>query len=78
MMPAIPVKSVTRRFGDLVAVDNLSFGVAGGVLFGLLAPNGAGKTTVINLITGMLIRDDREAGELLRAAFDEAISPVGQ
>jgi ABC-type multidrug transport system ATPase subunit len=48
------VESVARRFGNLVAVNNLSFDVRQGELFGLLGPNGAGKTTTINLITGML------------------------
>jgi ABC-2 type transport system ATP-binding protein len=51
---AISVQSATRRFGDIVAVDDLSFGVGVGEIFGLLGPNGAGKTTTINLITGML------------------------
>jgi ABC-2 type transport system ATP-binding protein len=51
---AIEVKSVTRRFGSLVAVDNLSFQVSQGEIFGLLGPNGAGKTTTINLILGLL------------------------
>jgi ABC-2 type transport system ATP-binding protein len=54
------VKSVTRRFGNrsggLVAVDDLSFEVRQGELFGLLGPNGAGKTTTLNLITGLLRR----------------------
>ncbi len=54
---AIRVESVTRRFGDLVAVDNLSFTVQPGEIFGLLGPNGAGKTTTIHLITGILRRD---------------------
>jgi ABC-2 type transport system ATP-binding protein len=54
---AIRVESATRRFGDLVAVDNLSFEVQGGEIFGLLGPNGAGKTTTINLLTGLLRRD---------------------
>jgi ABC-2 type transport system ATP-binding protein len=54
MEAAVTVDSVTRRFGDLVAVENLSFSVARGEVFGLLGPNGAGKTTTINLITGML------------------------
>jgi ABC-2 type transport system ATP-binding protein len=53
----LDVRSASRRFGDLVAVDNLSFEVQRGELFGLLGPNGAGKTTTINLITGMLRRD---------------------
>ncbi len=51
---AISVKSATRRFGDFIAVDQLSFEVGAGEIFGLLGPNGAGKTTTINLITGIL------------------------
>ena len=51
---AIEVRSVTRNFGNLVAVDNLSFTVGQGEIFGLLGPNGAGKTTAINLILGLL------------------------
>jgi len=54
---AITVDSATRRFGDLVAVDRLSFNVRPGEIFGLLGPNGAGKTTTVNLLTGMLRRD---------------------
>jgi ABC-2 type transport system ATP-binding protein len=57
---AIDVQSATRKFGDLVAVDRLSFEVGPGEIFGLLGPNGAGKTTTINLITGMLRRDGGE------------------
>jgi len=56
MDAAISVHTVTRRFGDFVAVDNLSFDVGVGEVFGLLGPNGAGKTTTINLITGMMKR----------------------
>jgi ABC-type multidrug transport system ATPase subunit len=51
---AIEVNSVTRRFGALTAVDDLSFEVEKGEIFGLLGPNGAGKTTAINLILGLL------------------------
>ena len=57
---AITVDSATRRFGDLVAVDHLSFKVRPGEIFGLLGPNGAGKTTTVNLLTGMLRRDGGE------------------
>jgi ABC-2 type transport system ATP-binding protein len=53
---AIDVQSATRRFGDLVAVDDLSFQVQPGEIFGLLGPNGAGKTTTIHLLTGLLRR----------------------
>jgi ABC-2 type transport system ATP-binding protein len=51
---AIAVNGVTRRFGALTAVDDLSFNVGKGEIFGLLGPNGAGKTTTINLIIGLL------------------------
>jgi ABC-2 type transport system ATP-binding protein len=53
---AIAVNNVTRRFDDFLAVDDLSFEVGVGEIFGLLGPNGAGKTTTINLITGILKR----------------------
>jgi ABC-2 type transport system ATP-binding protein len=51
---AIAVNGVIRRFGTLTAVDDLSFNVGKGEIFGLLGPNGAGKTTTINLILGLL------------------------
>ena len=57
MEKAIKVNSVTRRFGEITAVNNLSFEVNQGEIFGLLGPNGAGKTTTIHLITGMLSKD---------------------
>lgn len=53
-VPAIELNSVTRRFGNFTAVDDLSFSVKQGEIFGLLGPNGAGKTTTINLILGLL------------------------
>ncbi|MBN1666638.1 MAG: ATP-binding cassette domain-containing protein, partial [Anaerolineales bacterium] len=57
MEAALSVHSATRRFGDFIAVADLTFEVQRGEIFGLLGPNGAGKTTTINLITGMLRRD---------------------
>lgn len=51
---AIEVSSVTRNFGSIKAIEDLSFEVSRGEIFGLLGPNGAGKTTMINLILGLL------------------------
>jgi branched-chain amino acid transport system ATP-binding protein len=47
------VQGLTKRFGGLVAVNNLSFSVEKGEILGLIGPNGSGKTTVFNLITGV-------------------------
>jgi ABC-type multidrug transport system ATPase subunit len=69
---AIHVDSVTRCFGELAAVDGLSFEVVEGELFGLLGPNGAGKTTTLNLITGMLAQDRGEIRVLGRDPRREA------
>jgi ABC-2 type transport system ATP-binding protein len=50
-MPAIiVVERLTKRFGDLTAVDDVSFEVAQGEVFGFLGPNGAGKSTTINIL----------------------------
>lgn len=49
----LEARNMTRRFGGLYAVDNVSFEVQRGEIFGLIGPNGAGKTTMFNLITGM-------------------------
>ncbi|KPK86506.1 MAG: hypothetical protein AMS27_04910 [Bacteroides sp. SM23_62_1] len=57
---AIQVKDLTRYFGDLKAVDGLSFEVSRGEVFGFLGPNGAGKTTTINMICGLLKPDKGE------------------
>jgi ABC-2 type transport system ATP-binding protein len=51
--PALKAENLVKRFGPVTAVDGVSFGVAGGEIFGLLGPNGAGKTTTINLLTGL-------------------------
>jgi ABC-2 type transport system ATP-binding protein len=53
-MVTIKAASLTRKFGDLAAVDNLSFQIEEGEIFGLVGPDGAGKTTTIRLLTGIL------------------------
>jgi ABC-2 type transport system ATP-binding protein len=51
---AIQVKDLTRRFGDFIAVDRISFEVKEGEVFGFLGANGAGKTTAIRMLIGLL------------------------
>jgi len=53
-MSAIEVRQLTKQFGKLTAVNNISFSVKKGEIFGFLGPNGAGKTTTINILTTLL------------------------
>ncbi|MDL2406795.1 ribosome-associated ATPase/putative transporter RbbA [Rhizobium calliandrae] len=52
--PAIEAEGLTRRFGDFVAVDHVSFRIARGEIFGFLGSNGCGKTTTMKMMTGLL------------------------
>ena len=54
MPEAVRVEGLTRRFGDFVAVDNISLTVEKGEIFGFLGPNGAGKSTTIKMLCGLL------------------------
>ncbi|MBN2060340.1 MAG: ABC transporter ATP-binding protein [Deltaproteobacteria bacterium] len=58
---AITVKNLTKRYGEFVAVDNISFEVHKGEFFGFLGPNGAGKTTTIRMLTGIISTSGGEA-----------------
>ena len=51
--PAVVVANLSKRFGEVIAVNDISFQVNKGELFGFLGPNGAGKTTTINMLTGL-------------------------
>ena len=51
---AISTQNLTRRFGELTAVDNVNLAVEAGQFFGFLGPNGAGKSTMIKMLTGLL------------------------
>lgn len=59
-MSLLSLQNLTKRFGGLVAVDDVSFDVEQGSIVGLIGPNGAGKTTVFNLITGNYRADNGE------------------
>jgi branched-chain amino acid transport system ATP-binding protein len=59
-VPLLEVKGVTRRFGGIVALDNVSFDADEGEIVGLIGPNGAGKTTAFNLITRLYRPDSGE------------------
>jgi ABC-2 type transport system ATP-binding protein len=65
--PAIRVDGLTKRFGGVVAVENLSFSVEPGEVFGFLGPNGAGKSTTIRLLLG-LIRPTAGSAEIFGCA----------
>jgi ABC-2 type transport system ATP-binding protein len=52
--PAIEARKITKRFGELVAVDGIDLEVRPGELFGVLGPNGAGKTTLVRMLTGIV------------------------
>ncbi len=57
-MSLLSINSLTKRFGGVTAVKNVSFDVEAGSIVGLIGPNGAGKTTVFNLITGIYRPDE--------------------
>jgi branched-chain amino acid transport system ATP-binding protein len=59
-MTVLEVEGLTKRFGGLVAVDDLSFAVERGEILGLIGPNGAGKSTVFNLVTNLYRPDSGE------------------
>lgn len=69
---AIEVRSLTRKFGDFVAVDAVSFDVARGRIFGFLGANGAGKSTTIRMLCGLL---DPTSGTAAVGGFDVRREP---
>jgi len=69
----ITVESFTKLYGDLVAVENLSFSVAPGEVLGLVGPNGAGKTTTLRAIAGIIAPT---RGRVAIAGHDLATQPV--
>jgi ABC-2 type transport system ATP-binding protein len=77
--PVISVSGLTKRFGEVLAVDDLEFAVDQGEVCGLLGPNGAGKTTTIRILVGLVFADAGEArlfGQRVRPS-DVALTRVG-
>lgn len=70
----IEADNVTKRYGDVVAVDRLDLKVKRGEIFGFLGPNGAGKTTTLRMLTGLL---RPTSGRIRVGGFDLADDPLG-
>jgi ABC-2 type transport system ATP-binding protein len=73
MNAVIETQGLTKRYGDLVAVDNLSLSLQAGEVFGLLGPNGSGKTTTILMILGLT---EPTAGSATVLGFDPLRNPL--
>jgi drug efflux transport system ATP-binding protein len=71
-MNAVEIHHLVKRFGDFVAVDNVSLEVARGEIFGFLGPNGAGKSTTIRILCGLL---EPTSGDATVAGFDVKTQP---
>lgn len=68
----IEVKNVTKKYGSLMAVDNISFTVNAGEIVGFLGPNGAGKSTTMNAMTGFI---EQTTGEIIINGYDTLKKP---
>src|SRR5215470_16663705 len=71
---AISAQNLVRRFGHVTAVNDVSFRVEEGEIFGFLGPNGSGKTTVIKLLTGLL---PLSGGSAWVEGIDVSVDPEG-
>ena len=77
---AVSCRHLTKRFGDFVATDDVTFDVGKGEIFGLLGPNGAGKSTTFKMLCGLLkptSGEARVAGQDLRGAARDAKQKIG-
>lgn len=81
--PLLEIQQVTKRFGGVVALDEVSFSIAHGETVGLIGPNGAGKTTLFNCLTGVLrptsgaMRFGREQAVMLEILASHQIAQCG-
>lgn len=80
MSKVLELKNVTKIIGNRKIVDNVSFEINSGEIFGFLGPNGAGKTTTIKMITGLLKIDEGDiliSSNDVKKNFEKALSQVG-
>ncbi|HEY4998260.1 MAG TPA: ATP-binding cassette domain-containing protein, partial [Usitatibacter sp.] len=76
----LEVEKVTKRFGGLIALSEVSFSIRKGEIYGLIGPNGAGKTTLFNVLTGIYRQDQGRIafeGEVLKGATPDRIARRG-
>jgi len=73
-LPVIEVHNLAHRYGDRVALDNVSFNVGAAEIFGLLGPNGSGKTTLFRILSTLMLPSDGSAGIM---QHDVARDPLG-
>jgi ABC-type uncharacterized transport system ATPase subunit len=73
----LELQGLIRRYGDVVALDDLSFAVAEGQMFGFVGPNGAGKTTAMRIVLGVLEPDAGEVHWRGQPMTDEMRKHVG-
>jgi len=76
-MSVIEVRGLTKRFGQVLAVDQLSFTVEAGEVVGFLGPNGAGKTTTLRMLLG-LVRPDEGTATINGSAYADLAEPLHQ
>src|SRR3990172_8718140 len=77
---AVIARGLTKRFGDLVAVDHVNLEIRRGEVFGFLGPNGAGKSTTIRMLCGIMDPSDGEAEVLgldVRRQAEDLKSRIG-